>query len=251
MKTLFVYLPCYNEAGNIRSLIEEWMAEQPALASAGYALAVIPINDASTDDTLTILRQQAARYACLRYISHKKNQNLGGVLATAIRDFLASSGPEDLLCFMDGDDTHKPKFVHAMLQKLDGPQQCVIASRYQPGAQIQGVQENRKLFSDGARLYYTLILHVPHVRDYTCGYRVYTRQALAKAAQRFGDDLIQNKSFACMMELLYKLHRTGCTFSEVPFTLYYDEKQGESKMNLRKTIHDSLLTALQLRFCRK
>lgn len=27
MPTLFVYLPCYNEAGNLRRLTEEWLAE--------------------------------------------------------------------------------------------------------------------------------------------------------------------------------------------------------------------------------
>ena len=41
--------------------------------------------------------------------------------------------------------------------------------------------------------------------------------------------------------------KTGCTFAEVPFTLYYDSKEGESKMNLGKTIRDSFLTALRLR----
>ena len=32
MPTLFVYLPCYNEAGNLRRLTEEWLAEAEALA---------------------------------------------------------------------------------------------------------------------------------------------------------------------------------------------------------------------------
>ncbi|MFR2157722.1 MAG: hypothetical protein ACLS43_11895 [Evtepia gabavorous] len=98
-----------------------------------------------------------------------------------------------------------------------------------------------------ARLYYTLVLHVPGVKDYTCGYRVYTRPALQAGVARYGQALVEKKSFACMMELLYKLYRCGCTFAEVPFTLYYDSKEGESKMNLGKTIRDSFLTALRLR----
>ena len=122
-----------------------------------------------------------------------------------------------------------------------------LASRYQPGARVQGLQASRKLFSDGARLYYTLVLHVPGVKDYTCGYRVYTRPALQAGVARYGQALVEKKSFACMMELLYKLYRCGCTFAEVPFTLYYDSKEGESKMNLGKTIRDSFLTALRLR----
>ena len=100
------------------------------------------------------------------------------MLNTAIEAFLRDSSEGDVLCLMDGDDTHKPEFVHAMLAKLSAPRQCVIASRYQPGARVQGLSADRKLFSDGAKVYYSLVLHVPNVRDYTCGYRVYTRQAI-------------------------------------------------------------------------
>ena len=45
MPTLFVYLPCYNEAGNLRRLTEEWLAEAEALARTGYQLTVIPVDD--------------------------------------------------------------------------------------------------------------------------------------------------------------------------------------------------------------
>lgn len=242
MPTLFVYLPCYNEAGNLRRL-----AEAEALARTGYQLTVIPVDDRSTDDTLAIARQLAQEQARVRVIAHAVNQNLGGVVKTAIGDFLQMSQSGDLMCLMDGDDTHKPRFIHGMLAKITREKQCVIASRYQPGARVQGLQASRKLFSDGARLYYTLVLHVPGVKDYTCGYRVYTRPALQAGVARYGQALVEKKSFACMMELLYKLYRCGCTFAEVPFTLYYDSKEGESKMNLGKTIRDSFLTALRLR----
>ena len=123
----------------------------------------------------------------------------------------------------------------------------VIASRYQGGAEVHGVPRHRLLLSDGAKLYYTLMLRVPGVKDYTCGYRAYTYESLQRARQAYGENLITQRSFACMMELLYKLYRCGCTFAEVPFTLYYDSKEGESKMNLGKTIRDSFLTALRLR----
>ena len=51
-----------------------------------------------------------------------------------------------------------------------------------------------------------------------------------------------------MMELLYKLYKSGATFDEVPFSLYYDDKEGASKMRILKTIKDSFITALKLRF---
>ena len=91
MPTLFVYLPCYNEAGNLRRLTEEWLAEAEALARTGYQLTVIPVDDRSTDDTLAIARQLAQEQARVRVIAHAVNQNLGGVVKTAIGDFLQMS----------------------------------------------------------------------------------------------------------------------------------------------------------------
>lgn len=154
------------------------------------------------------------------------------------------------MCVMDGDNTHKPQYVFAMLSKLDGKVGCVIASRYQRGAETSGVPKIRLLLSDCARLYYTVVLHVPSVRDYTCGYRLYTRGALARASAQYGEKLITQRTFSCMMELLYKLHRSGCQFAEVPFTLCYGDKEGDSKMKVLKTIRDSMVTALRLRLGR-
>ena len=54
-----------------------------------------------------------------------------------------------------------------------------------------------------------------------------------------------------MMEFLYKLHLSGSKFGEVGFELRYDNKLGESKMNVFKTAKDSLATAVKLRFIKK
>ena len=247
MKRLFVYLPCYNEAENIGSLVDQWLAEKEALASEGYSLTVTPVDDASTDGTLAVIREKAEANAEVRCLAHPENKNLGGVLTTAIRDFLGQAESDDLFCFMDGDNTHKPRDVHALLRVLPEGRGCAIASRYRPGAEIRGLSALRKAYSVFARIYYTMMLRVPAVRDYTCGYRVYTRAALSAGMEKYGDKLIENKSFACMMELLYKLHRSGCRFREAPFSLCYGDKQGASKMRVLKTMRDSLLTAWRLR----
>ena len=50
-----------------------------------------------------------------------------------------------------------------------------------------------------------------------------------------------------MMELLYKLYLSNASFSEIPFTLKYNNKIGASKMQLLKTIFNSLFTAWSLK----
>lgn len=251
MSILYVYLPCYNEAGNIQALIEAWLREKDALQEEGYDLKIIPVDDKSTDNTLEIIRSMETVHPEVRVIAHRVNQNLGGALFTAVRDFLHKGASGNLMCFMDGDNTHKPSFVHRMILRQKEGADCVIASRYQPGAKIHGVPSNRLALSDGAKLYYSAMLHVPDVKDYTCGYRLYTYSALNDAYRKYQKDLITMQSFSCMMELLYKLHKSGCRFAEVPFTLYYDNKVGASKMRILKTVKDSLVVALKLRlFCK-
>lgn len=251
MDTLYAYLPCYNEAGNIQALIEAWLSEKDRLQEEGYELQIIPVDDKSTDNTLEIIRSMEEIHPEVRVIAHKINQNLGGALFTSVRDFLHQGTPGSLMCFMDGDNTHKPSFVHSMIRKQKEGADCVIASRYQPGARINGVPSNRLALSDGAKLYYSVMLHVPNVKDYTCGYRLYTYSILNNAYRKYQKELITMRSFSCMMEILYKLHKSGCRFAEVPFTLYYDSKVGASKMHILKTVRDSLIVALKLRlFCK-
>ena len=248
MCNLYVYLPCYNEAGNIEALTLDWLDQANQLTEQGVRLNVVIIDDKSTDNTLAIARSLEKEHDPIRVIAHEVNKNLGGGLTTAVNDFLSVADEQDMMCVMDGDNTQKPRFIFPMLDKIRGGAGCVIASRYQSGAEVDGVPLIRRLLSDGAKLYYTLVLQIPHVRDYTCGYRVYRCSALKSAKQKYGDSLITMRTFSCMMELLYKLHRSGTTFAEVPFHLYYDDKAGESKMKVLKTIKDSLVTALHLRF---
>lgn len=247
MNKLYAYLPCYNESGNIQALIESWLNEKEALLKEGYELEIVPIDDKSTDNTLQIIRSMESTHKNVRVIAHKVNQNLGGALFTAVKDFLHCADSDNLMCFMDGDNTHKPRFIHNMIRRMREGADCVIASRYQPGAKINGVPSNRLALSDGAKLYYSAVLHVPNVKDYTCGYRLYTYSILSEAYKKYKQDLITMRSFSCMMELLYKLHKTGCRFAEVPFILYYDNKVGSSKMRILKTVKDSLIVALRLR----
>ena len=101
--------------------------------------------------------------------------------------------------------------------------------------------------SDMAGVYYRFMLNVPNVKDYTCGYRIYTNEIINKLVRDFGEEPIKEKSFACMMELLYKLYLSGAEFSEVGFQLRYDNKKGESKMKVLKTMSNSLRVGWYLR----
>ena len=55
MKTMYVMLPCYNEAQNIGQLLEEWEKQRSQLETEKIKLKINVINDASTDNTKDIV----------------------------------------------------------------------------------------------------------------------------------------------------------------------------------------------------
>ena len=248
MNKIFAILPCYNEELNIGELIDKWYAQKDGLAENGYELIIVGIDDCSTDNTKKIIEDKSRQYSNTFLFAHPVNKGLVGGLNSAIEYFLNNGSEGDLMTLMDGDNTHDPKYVHAMLKKLkDDKKDCVIASRYCKDSAVVGVANHREFMSDMAKLYYSFVLRVPDVKDYTCGYRLYTYPIIEKLVAQYGTDPIVEKSFACMMELLYKLYTVGATFGETGFELRYDKKQGQSKMNVMKTMKKSLSTAIKLR----
>lgn len=81
---------------------------------------------------------------------------------------------------------------------------------------------------------------MPGVWDYSCGYRLYSPSIVQKVVHQFGDDIVTQTNFSCMVELLVNCYQVGAIMAEVPFLLRYDLKKGDSKMQFMKTILGTL-----------
>lgn len=240
MRRLLVVLPCFNEANSLPELLNELAIVSQRLRHQ-WEVSVLVVNDGSSDAT----PQLAADYSGdleVRLVSHACNRGLGAALHTGIKQFLAETDARawEALAVMDADGTHPPQLLDQLLAKLsgDGPLtgDVVIASRYTPGGEEFGLPLIRRIYSRLASWVLGAVARVHGVRDYTCGYRVYRRQALERASERYGDRLLTETSFVCMAELLIKLARSGTRFAESPLQLHYELKGGPSKMNVPVTI---------------
>lgn len=241
---LCVALPLYNEEENVKPLVLSWLNMDKFLVKENIQLELVLINDGSQDETLKICKELMRQYGNVKIVNHNINKGLGEALNSALT--YAIDTEATYLCMMDGDQTHRPHYIISMLRKLKEEQlDCVIASRFQKGARVEGLSLFRKLMTLGARFVYKMRLRIPHVRDYTCGYRLYQIDILRKLQKQYGSQIVKEKSFVCMAELLYKVHIVGGEVGEVPFTLQYQLKQGTSKMNIAQTAKRSL------RFVRK
>jgi len=246
---LTVILPAYNEEEALAPLVENWQQYRQEIASS-YALKlmILIVNDGSRDQTHQIGKILESENPNITLVDHPHNKGLGEAVKTGINYILDNRPQSSFACLMDSDNTHDPKFVLDMLKKQKQTKaDIVIASRYQTGAKVRGVSGFRLLTSQGAKVVFSMILHVPDVQDYTCGYRLYKREILQKAKTRFEENLINESGFTCMVELLYKLYCCGAKFAEVPFYLRYDLKAGSSKMKVIKTSIDSFSLACKLK----
>ena len=67
-------------------------------------------------------------------------------------------------------------------------------------------------------------------------FRVYRAETLRAGYERYGEQLIQERGFACKAEILIKLSRMGIRVAEVPVTLDWAKREGESKMKVLPTM---------------
>jgi dolichol-phosphate mannosyltransferase len=230
---LFVVLPVYNE----ESCLPELLKRLDEVRSATPAMRLIVVDDGSTDGSVSIVRRQPVPVDMLL---HEFNLGLGDTIQHGLRRAAERADPEDVIVTMDADNTQPPEIIPQMIREVEGGSDVVIASRYEPGARVQGLSAFRTLMSVGARVTFQLAFRVPNVRDYTSGFRAYRAAVVQQAMEAYGDRLVTERGFACMAEILLKLHATGARMSEVPMVLRYDLKGGASKMNVPLTVWKTL-----------
>lgn len=239
---LFIVLPAYNEELGLGMLIED------IIHHCGHLpLQIVVVDDASTDGTYQLARNYARTYPYISVISHQENRGLGGSLLTGFKEVfklrrilprneIKGTEYQDVIITMDADNTHPGEAIPMIAQLIEEGADLVVASRYASGSKQYGLNSIRRILSWGAGKVMSMAFPVKGLKDYSCGYRGYRASALEKAYFLYGDDLIESRNFAGMVELLLKVVEYCDDIQEVPFDLHYEKKLGRSKMRVFKTI---------------
>ncbi len=229
--TLWYMLPAYNEALNLPPLLTDFRETMRNWPGGAPPFRVVVVDDGSSDDTANAARSVPGLDTTV--IVHDPNQGLGAAMRTGLEYVMEAGQDEDLLITMDADHTHPPELIPGMVAKAEAGADIVIASRFQPGASVHGLDALRKGISVVASgLLRTLF---PCARDYTCGFRCYRVGLLRWGQAHYGSTFLNQQGFSVMVDLLLKLRRKARRIEEVPLTLRYDRKQGASKMKIVQT----------------
>ncbi|MBF0531645.1 MAG: glycosyltransferase [Candidatus Omnitrophica bacterium] len=240
---IYIVLPIYNEARNIRPLITQLRG-----LLAGRSYKIIAVNDGSRDESLSIL--QAMRAEDLHIESSLINMNVGAVFSRGIHYVLTDSrDDQDILIIMESDQTSEIQVINRLVDAVQsGGQDIVIASRYQEQGGYRRFPLLRRLFSSSANRMMGYYFPISGARDYTIFFRAYRVAVLKMAQTYFGPfGLIQSKGFVANAELLVKLSLFTDKIGEVPFVYDYGKKLGKSKIGILRTINEYFVAVAYLK----
>jgi dolichol-phosphate mannosyltransferase len=225
---LIILLPAYNEEKSINSLMHKLTK---TLIDFKENYKIIVCNDGSTDNTQRVL-EDFAKSLPLEIINHNINRGLGETIRDLFERAAKISSDNDIIIRLDCDDTHEPKYIPMIVNKVRSGNDVVIASRFEIGGGQEGVNKYRSIVSKCANLFMKIFFPIKGLKEYSCGYRGYEAKIIKKAINFYGNDFIQLKGigFTCTLEKLIKLSIIGAKFAEVPFKLRYDQKVSDSKM---------------------
>jgi dolichol-phosphate mannosyltransferase len=225
-----VIVPTYNERENIESLVTQLLA-------LPTNVRVIVVDDNSPDGTGDIADRLVAENEGRASVIHRAGKlGLGTAYIAGFKQALAEGA--DLICTMDADFSHNPRYIPDMVAKIGQGYDLVIGSRYVRGGGSDHTLV-RRVFSWGANTITRVMLGL-HAHDTTAGFRCYRREVL----ESLDLDSITSSGYSFLFEMLFNVERRGWQVGEVPI-FFEDRRLGASKIS-RKEILKALGTVFRL-----
>jgi dolichol-phosphate mannosyltransferase len=211
---LCVVIPCYNERGNVAELVRRLDA-----ALAGIAWEAVFVDDDSPDGTAAEVRRIAAadpRIRCIRRIGRR------GLSSAVIEGGLSASSV--YVAVIDGDLQHDETRLPEMLAILRGGMaDVVVASRFAPGGDAEGLAGARRLALSNAAIRLASMLLGTSLTDPMSGFFMMPRALFEDIAPR-----LTGQGFKILLDML--LSAPGARVREVG-AHFRPRVAGESKLS--------------------
>ena len=231
MHTIALIIPAYNEQNRIQRTLQ---------AYASYfsdSVTLIVVLNGCTDNTALVVREEQKKYPQIKLIESAK---AGKGIAIKVGFLEALKHHYDLIGFVDADMATQPRYFDELIKSINN-YDGVIASRYMQGAKVYPPRPFIKEW--GRILFYNSLIRLLFglkYKDFQCGAKLFTRQAIALIAPQLTID-----QWVFDVELLYLCKRNHLTIKEIP-TVWYD--QDESKLRVMSSGLRMLISVIQLRF---
>jgi dolichol-phosphate mannosyltransferase len=221
-----VVIPTYNEAANIRTVINR------ILEIGDAAIEILIVDDNSPDGTGELVASWAEQEPRLHLMRRPYKLGLGTAYVAGFR--YALQNDYDVIIEMDADLSHNPADLPRLLEKIDD-YDLVIGSRYLKESGVVNWPLSRLMLSQFANWYTRAITRMP-IHDCTSGFKCIRSRVL----QNVHLDHIVSSGYAFQIELHYKIWRKGSRICEIPI-VFTERQQGKSKMSRKVQLEAATL----------
>jgi glycosyltransferase involved in cell wall biosynthesis len=202
---LLLLIPAYNEEARIEPVLREFAQYFQDNYHGKFSLVVVL--NGCRDNTLGVVERVAREFPSIRAENFPDPIGKGGALIEGLR--LAPAA--DVIGYVDADGASPPQAFHALVE-LISKADCVIGSRWLPGAVLHQAQTQLRRFT--SRCFHMVVASFfpsMHIKDTQCPCKVIRRSAVEAihASLRIAD-------LAFDVNLLVSLKRAGFSILEVP-----------------------------------
>jgi len=224
-----IVVPAFNEEANVPNLLRDLSLRQELWEDG----LIILVDDGSSDATVATAKAHRGDLP-LVVLEQGENQGPGAAFDAGFRFALGVAKQDDLIITLESDTTSDLDAVGDMLAVAAEGADIVLASHH-AGGELANVSRHRRFLSKAASsaIRAGAGLNASTVSSF---FRVYRADMLRAGYTKHGDNLIRERGFACKAELLIKLSHMGAQVAEVPVTLDWAKREGESKMRVLPTM---------------
>jgi dolichol-phosphate mannosyltransferase len=133
-KTISILIPVYNEEGNISAITEAIQQVFEGLSNYGYE--ILFVNDGSSDNSLRIIKETAARYPNIFFLSFSRNFGKDNALLAGLK-----SVKGDAVITIDADLQHPPELIPEMVQLWEQGNEVVYTYRENKNVHTSGFNQ--------------------------------------------------------------------------------------------------------------
>jgi dolichol-phosphate mannosyltransferase len=224
-----VIIPTFNERDNLSGIVQAVLAHEQ--------LRVLVVDDHSPDGTGELADALARTHPGRVDVIHRTGpRGLGRSYVEGMARAL--TGDAELICQMDADFSHDPKFLPHMMAAAED-YDLVLGSRYVQGLSVVNWPLRRIVLSVAANNYIRAVTGLT-VSDCTSGFRCWRRRTLEAVTRR----PITSEGYAFQFEMLFETARLGFSIGEVPI-VFVERRAGQSKVSGAK-LFESLITPWRL-----
>ena len=228
---LSIVIPAYNEENDIENTI---IRASDYFLKQALDYEIIVVDDGSKDRTVEKVRNLLGKYTNLRLLKNSSNRGKGSAVRLGMLQ-----GAGDYLLFMDADlSTPLIEFIK-FIPEIQAGADIIIGTRKKKGANITMRQPILREYMGKVFTWVSNILLGCAVSDYTCGFKIFSRQA---AKNIFSRQRIEGWGFDS--EIIFLAGKNKYNIKEIPVSWHND---AGTKVRLVRDSINSFIELIRIR----